>query len=124
MAYSTIRVEGLRQLSRTVRESDDAMNEWLRAGLEKVGERVAVDVRHSYSVYSAVGAEGVKTKVTKPGNVIVAQTLRRGRDMNRRRPNFGGLMMRKAFLPALDKHEADVAESVEKLFAELERIWA
>jgi hypothetical protein len=121
---ASFRVEGLRSVSRAVRESDDATNEWLRDGLQKIGERVAVDVRNSYSVYSAVGAGGVKSKVTKPGNVVVAQTLRRGRDMNRRRANFGGLMMRKAFLPALDKHEADVAVSVGKLFSDLERIWA
>lgn len=119
----TFRVEGLRNVTRAAAESGGEIDDWLRDGLRDVGEKVAVDVRGAYRPYSGVGADGVKTKVTRPGNVVVAQTLRRGRDMRRRRSNFGGLMMRKAFLPALAKNEATVAESVERLFADLERIW-
>lgn len=120
----TYRVEGLRGITRAVAQSDEELDEWLREGLRNVGEQVAVDVRQSYAVYSVVGSEGVRSKVTKPGNVLVAQTLRRGRDMNRRRANFGGLMMRKAFLPALQKNEAKVEESVKDLFHDLERVWS
>ena len=123
MANSTIRVEGLRNLARIVRESDEYVDDWLRDGLLKIGEHVAVDVRERYSPYSARGAEAIKAKVARTGTVIVAQTLRRGRDMRRRRANFGGLMMSRAFLPALDRHKAEVEASAEELLLGLERTW-
>ena len=113
----------MRKLSRIVRDSDDEVDDWLRDGLLKIGERVAVDTRRSYAEYSVKGSEAIKAKVARTGTVIVAQTLRRGRDMNRRRANFGGLMMTRAFLPALDRHKAEAEASAERLLLELERTW-
>lgn len=120
---STVRVEGLGKLSRLVREANDEIDHWLREGLLGIGEKVAVDVRRSYAEYSVVGADAIKSKIAKSGAVFVAQTLRRGRDMNRRRANFGGLMMRKAFLPALDRNQAAAEASAEALLLDLERKW-
>lgn len=120
---SSIVVEGLRDVTRAVERSDGELDDWLRGGLNDIAEAVAVDVRSAYSVYSGIGAEHVKAKVTRPGNAIVAQTLRRGRDLNRRRPNFGGLMMRKAFLPALHANEATVEASWLRLSSDLEQVW-
>ena len=121
---STIRVEGLRNLARVIAQSNEEVNVWLREGLLAIGERVAVDTRQSYAEYSVRGAAGVKPKVARTGTVIVAQTLRRGRDMNRRRANFGGLMMSRAFLPALDRNKEEAAASAEKLLLSLEETWA
>ena len=121
---STIRVEGLRSLARTISKSDEEVDLWLREGLLAIGEKVAVDTRQTYAEYSVRGAAGVKAKVAKTGTVIVAQTVRRGRDMNRRRANFGGLMMSRAFLPALDRNKEEVAASAEKLLLSLEETWA
>ena len=124
MANSTVRVEGLRNLSRIVARSDEEVNVWLREGLLQIGERVAVDTRHSYAEYSVKGSEAIKAKVARTGTVIVAQTLRRGRDMSRRRANFGGLMMSRAFLPALDRNKAEAEASAEALLRDLERTWS
>lgn len=120
---STVRVEGLRNLSRIIRESNDDVDLWLREGLLQIGERVAVDTRQSYAEYSVKGAAGVRAKVARTGTVIVAQTLRRGRDMNLRRANFGGLMMSRAFLPALDRNKAEAEASAERLLLGLEGKW-
>ena len=124
MAESTIRVEGLRNLARLIRESDEEIDAWLREGLLSIGERVAVDTRSAYAEYSVKGAETVKAKVARTGSVIVAQTLRRGRDMNRRRANFGGLMMTRAFLPALDRHKDEAEASAEALLLGMQERWA
>ena len=121
---STVRVEGLRDLARIIAQSNEEIDVWLREGLLAIGERVAVDTRQSYAEYSVPGAAGVKAKVARTGSVIVAQTLRRGRDMNRRRANFGGLMMSRAFLPALDRHKAEAEASAEELLLSLEGTWA
>lgn len=112
---STVRVEGLPKLSRLIREADDDLDLFMREGLYEIGEMVARDVRDKYRPYSGVGADAVETKIRKAGYVIVAQTLRRGRDMNRRRSNFGGLMMRKAFLPSLGANEEKAAEAANLL---------
>lgn len=124
MAQTSIRVEGLRKLSRTIADSNEEIDHWLKDGLLEIGERVAVDVRSAYSVYSVPGADGVKAKVWRTGTTLVAQTMRRGRDMNRRRPNFGGLMMRKAFLPALDKNKDDAERAAERLLDEIAVRWS
>ena len=121
---STIRVEGLRNLARVIAKSDEEVNLWLREGLLAIGEKVAVDTRSSYAEYSAEGAAGVKPKVARTGTVIVAQTMRRGRDMSKRRANFGGLMMSRAFLPALDRNKEEAAASAERLLLSLEETWA
>ena len=120
----TIRVEGLRSLARTIAKSDEEIDVWLREGLLAIGERVAVDTRQVYADYSVPGAQGVRAKVARTGSVIVAQTMRRGRDMNKRRANFGGLMMSRAFLPALDRNKEAVQASAEKLLLSLEETWA
>ena len=120
---STVRVEGLRNLSRIIAQSDEEINVWLREGLLQIGEKVAVDTRQSYAEYSVPGAAGVKPKVARTGSVMVAQTMRRGRDINKRRANFGGLMMTRAFIPALDRNKEAAVASAEELLAGLERKW-
>lgn len=119
----TVRVEGLPRYMKLVAESEADVEDWLRVGLLALGEKVAKDVRARYAPYSEPGAAGVKAKVRKTGTVVVAQTMRKSRNMNLRRGNFGGLMMRKAFLPAADAAEKEVEAGAEVLFADLERKW-
>lgn len=124
MAEGTVRVEGLTQLMDIVSQSEADLDVFMRDGLLAIADRVSVDVRSRYQPYSEIGAAGVKAKVSTKGAALVVQTLRRGRNMNLRRPNFGPLMMRKAFLPALKHGEAAAAAEFEALRLSLEERWA
>ncbi len=115
----TVKVTGLRQLERAIVESNVELNLFLREGLLALAEPVARDIRSRYAPYSQQGAAGVKAKVTKPGNALVAQTLRKSRSPLRRRRNFGGLMMRTAFLPALDAHKHEIEAGFEALLTDI-----
>ena len=72
--------------------------------LKKIGDRVTEDVRDRYGPYSVEGAYSVKPKVFTSG-LWVVQTRKKSRNESRRRPNFGDLMMKKAFLPAARDNE-------------------
>lgn len=123
MAAPAVHVENLRTFLRACDVADEKTALFLRVGLHDIAEDVAKDARALYEPYSARGAEGVKPKVTRPGNAIVAQTLRKTRNAMRSRPNFGGLMMRTALLPALRANEENIRAKVQLLFAEIERGW-
>jgi hypothetical protein len=123
VASGTVRVEGLSKLSRAIADSEDDIEMFLRSGLLEIGEHVAVDVRAEYGRFSAKGAAGVKAKVLKRGNVLVAQTLSKSRVQSRRRRNFGGLMMKDAFLPAVAANEEYALAAGESLLRELEARW-
>lgn len=120
---SSVRIEGLKNLQRAIEECDAELEAWLKDGLLEIGEHVADDVRKVYARYSKKGAERVKAKVMKRGNVLVAQTLSKSRQMNRRRRNFGGLMMREAFMPAAERNESYVLAQGESLLRQLEERW-
>lgn len=123
MAASTIKVEGMRNLLRTLERSEADASLFLRAGLQEIAEGVALGVRMRYRPYSGMGADGVRAKVTRPGNAVVVQTLRKSRNPMRHRGNFGGLMMRKAFLPALDAGQAGAQAKLDELLVKLEEDW-
>lgn len=110
----SVKVTGLRELIKACDASDTQLVKGIRERLQKAADHVAQDVQRRYSPFSAKGAAGVKGKVTKPGNAIVAQTLRKTRPP-RARGNFGGLVFAKAFLPAVDANQP----IVEGMFSDL-----
>lgn len=116
---SAVKVTNLREFVRACDASDAELAAFMRAGLLALAEPVATDIRSRYQSYSAVGAGGVKAKVTRPGNAIVAQTLRKSRHPMAGRSNFGGLMMREAFLPGLDANEERVENGFERLIDDI-----
>lgn len=107
---ATFRIKGLLELLEAERTVGAKVEGELATALQGVGEIVARETRQKYQPYSTVGADGVQTKVFVSG-VYVVQTLRKSRNVLRRRSNFGPLMMRKAFLPALRNNENRVAEA-------------
>jgi len=87
----------------------------LLVGLEHVGDSIRDDARTKFADWGSGGspgraasfvraAEGFDTRVrpnTKTSAIVgVGQSIRKSRDLARRRSNFGDLMMRKALLPA------------------------
>lgn len=104
-----LRIVGLTELLEKERTVGAKTEGLLTEKLRQVGETVAVGTRTLYGPYSSRGAAGVTTKVLVSG-VWVVQTIRKSRNTLRRRPNFGPLMMRKAFLPAAyDNQQAVLA---------------
>lgn len=118
---TAVEIQGLRQTLRAFSESQTELDVFLREGLLAISERVAADVRVAYAPFSAKGAHGVKAKVLRSGNAIVAQSLAKSRTMSRRRRNFGGLMMKDAFLPALERNVPYVERETLSLLDRLER---
>lgn len=123
MADAVVRVTGIKRLLRLLDESDAETAAWLREGLVEIGQKVADDVQGRYSPYSERGAAGVKSKLTRPGRLVVAQTMRKSRNMSLRRRNFGGLMMKRSFLPALDDNQDYVNAEALSLVERLRMKW-
>ena len=109
-------------LVRACHESNVALEVWLREGLLEAAEWVRKDAAASYAAKSVPGAMGLKAKVTRPGNAIVAQTLRKSRG-SRQRHNFGSLEMRTSLLPALQSNQPRVDAQVESLLSQLGTVW-
>jgi hypothetical protein len=110
---------GLLEKERTAGAKTEGL---LTERLLEVGDQVADDVRHRYIDYSAAGANGVEAKVFTSG-LWVVQTIRKSRSPLRRRPNFGPLMMRKAFLPAAHDNEAAATAAATAAVAEVTAYW-
>jgi hypothetical protein len=109
-------------LVRACHESNLAIETWLREGLLEAAEWVRKDAAASYAAKSLPGAMGLKAKVTRPGNAIVAQTLRKSRG-SRRRGNFGSLEMRTSLLPALQSNQPRADAQVAGLLNRLGAFW-
>jgi hypothetical protein len=126
-----VRYEGLREVAQALRATQIELYSALEAGLTKSGDIVRDDARQMFIQWGTGGvarsasrgagiakaAEGFKT-LFRPNTstmsiVSVAQTLRRSKDMHRRRSNFGDLMMRKALLPARNQDMAKVVAVLE-----------
>ena len=116
------RIVGLTALLEKERTVGAKTQGLLTSRLEAVGDVVRDDTRHRYVDYSARGAEGVQTKVLTSG-LWVVQTIRKSRNILMRRPNFGPLMMRKAFLPAAREHEDTVLTAASAAVKEATAYW-
>lgn len=99
--YRIIGLEALLEVERTFGSKTEGI---LTQRLMELGEDVAEDIRTVYREYSPEGAEGVMPKVFVSG-LWVVQTLAKSRRKSRQRPNFGPMMYREAFMPAVDKNE-------------------
>ncbi len=112
-----VRYEGLRELVQALRTIKYELFEALLAGLKQAGEIIQRDARHRFIDYGSGGSAGRAASFVKAADgfqtlvrpntstmalVTVGQTLRSTSNQPRRRPNFGGLMVRKALLPARD----------------------
>lgn len=119
MASSEVTIEvDVRQLVRACDQTSAEVGEFFRDGLVKIGEPMARDIAGLYAAKSAKGAAGVRAKVTRPGNAIVAQTVRKGRGL-RQRKNFGPMMFSRAFLPGLEKNEPTAQAALEDLVSKV-----
>jgi hypothetical protein len=107
----TVRIHGLREFQRALKEADEDTRNGLREQLAAAGEIVAEEARSRFAFYSPVSAAGYQPLVRMKG-VAVRQTLRKTTGL---RPDFGALQMRRALEPALDAKQQEVVKSIEDM---------
>jgi hypothetical protein len=117
MAGETVAVRGLTELIRDFKNLDKPTARRLRESLRHAGDVVKDDAAARFSRYSSKSAAGYRTRVRQRG-VAVAQTLRKTTGTH---PEFGALQMRKALLPALYAHEADLERDLERALDQISR---
>lgn len=111
MAVGTVRVEGLKELNRAFKNVSKELQKELRVGLKKAAEPVATDARRRAARFGAKTAAGIKPSA-RGTSAFVRQSNRK---TSGRRPDFGGIQMAAAFLPALAANEDAVVREVEHL---------
>lgn len=111
-----VRVHGLRDLQRALNKVDRDTAKLVRDGLKEVAEPVRADAESlAVARIRTVGTTWSRMRVgTSPGTVYVAPKARsRGGSP---RPNFGGLLLQRAMLPALEKNEERIEAQVADAF--------
>lgn len=122
-ASGAVRVDGLRELNRAFKVADRSLQKELRDSLRDVGEPVRADAE-ALAVAAIPRATlewsrmrvGVTTKA-----VYVAPRARRRRGTAR--PNYAGLLLQRAMLPALDRNIGEVERRFDRMLAEVGRDW-
>lgn len=120
-------MEGLGSLQRAFSVIDRDVASDLRGTLRRAAEPVKVDAEAlAASRIRRIGTPWARMRVgvTRTSVYVApAQRGRRSRGNQRRRPNFAGLLLNRALLPALHQNEAKVAAKVELMLADLAGKW-
>jgi hypothetical protein len=116
---ATIVVKGYKEFLRASKNAGTATNREVRATFREVGEIVRQDAAQRLTKYSTVSAAGLKVRVRQRG-VAVEQSLRKTTGAH---PQYGGLQMRKALLPALAKEEPLVEAKFEEALDKVKAIF-
>ena len=120
----TLQVEGLRDLSRAFKLADAQLNRELRTRLRDAAEPVrSTAERMAAAGIPRVGIAWSRMRVgVTTHSVYVAPRQRGGRDI-RRRPNFAGLLLDRAMLPALEQNAPKVIRDMDDLLGDVGRTW-
>ena len=119
---TTYRIGGLTQLLAAEKTVGAKTQGVLTDHLLKIGDMVKLEVRELYGPYSIKGGQGVQEKVFTSG-LWVVQTIVKSRDPAMRRPNFGPLMFRKAFAPAVQHKEEAIVLAADLAVAEVTGVY-
>jgi hypothetical protein len=105
----TLAVTGYRDLMRGLQQADRESKREVRANLRKIGDVVRKDATSRFAPVSSHSAAGYRTRVRQKG-IAVEQSIRK---TTGRHPEYGGLQMRKALLPALMSNADDMNRQLE-----------
>lgn len=105
---NTVVVKGYKELLQAFAHTEADVNKGMRGVLKEVGEIVRVDAAARMSHYDGRSAAGFRTVVSQLG-VDVRQSIR-GKHI---RPQFGGVQMKRALLPALDAKSGETVAAFE-----------
>lgn len=108
----TVKVEGLRQLERALKQADADAAKGLRKELREAARLVSLEARSRFIAVSPYSAMGMVPRV-RSGLVAVAEQRRKR--TTGKRPDYGALQMRRAFLPALADKQPEVMRRVENM---------
>lgn len=112
MSAFAVQIDGLAALVAKCRATSVALETEFREGLLAVADIVAEETVSLFEGsdidFGAKTIAGVKARVLTEGTAIAQQQLRKSRNLNRRRPNFGPLQMTRGFLPAIDNKQAEI----------------
>lgn len=129
MADQAIRVDGLSELFRAFGQADKALRSDLRDAVAEAASPVrseAQSLAASQIRNVAPGDPWSMMRIGVAGNTAYVAPLERGvkgRQRNRRRPKFAGLLLGRAMEPALANKRAAVMARFDSLLAEVERVW-
>lgn len=127
MAQGTVRVNGLRELTRAFnilsKELSVEVTSSLLEGVEPVKERAQqLALARIRNVPQSPEFAEMRTGVSKArGVVFMVPAWRSRRRPNRRRPNFGNLLLERAMDPAVAEHADDIVRGVERTLDHLAR---
>lgn len=109
MPAGAVRVTGLRQLQKALRDYDKEAAKELRAALRGAGESVRARAQELFAPVNAESAQGFKVRVRLRG-VAVEQSKPRTTGQH---PEYGALQMKRALLPALGSERDALMEKVD-----------
>lgn len=119
----TVRVEGLRELSRAFALADKEERKRFRATLREIAEPVRADAESlAISRIPNVGVPWSRMRVGVTRTSVYVAPRQRG-SRRRKRPNLAGLLMDRAMSPALDAHQGEIAGAVDDMLGDVARLW-
>lgn len=116
MAVETVRIKGLRELNRALKNYDKDLNKDLERELLAAATLVKEDAYQRFVGVDLKSAGGFRPRIRGFGRVVVEQRYRKTTGQH---PNFGSLQMRRALLPALSAQEEPVMKAVEGMLDRL-----
>jgi len=106
-----LRTRGWNELRRDLRKvGGPALDRAVRDGMKRAAEPVVEAARAKEGQWAGSKPGSIGPRVVRRG-VFVTQ---RARKVTGRRPDFGALQMRDAFIPALEENEREVERAVER----------
>lgn len=118
MAVQTVRVKGLRELQRALKNIDSDLRKEIDVALREAAQKVAEDARSKFAGIDSRSASGFRPRIRGFGRVVVEQRLKRTTGQH---PEFGSLQMRRALLPALGENQEHVIDTLDNLLDTLGR---
>lgn len=116
-----VRVKGLRELLRVTDQLPKDVKRGVRDELRKVAEPVRAEATRLFVArVGDANATRYGISVRKVGTVTVEQRRKR---TTGKHPEFGARQMRKAMVPALERHQQLVVRELDGVLADMERRW-
>lgn len=113
---NTVHVVGLRDLIRSCTVTEVALGVELKAGLLEIAEIVSDETENLMGAspidFGARTISGITARANASG-AFAQQSRRKSSSLSRRRNNFGGLQMRKGFLPAIENKKDKIEAAAE-----------
>lgn len=112
----TVRVKGLRELTRDLNRLSKEVSKEVRDELKEAGDIVRTEASSRFASISPRSAAGYRTRVRRAGLVVVEQSRRR---VTGRRGDYGALQMRRALAPAVASKEGEVVNRIDRMLERL-----